>query len=432
MLTHTNCDGIRRRDFLKVGALTGLGLSLPEFLQLAEAGGIRRSAKATNAIFINLQGGPSHMDTFDLKPTAPQEYRGQFNPIDTNVSGIQISEHLPQLAQVADKYAILRGVSHTLAAHALGTQYVNTGNRPLPSLEYPGYGAVISKEMPTDPQLPSSVAVPKTAQTTGYLGLQYGPLTTGSQPKAGQPYSVRGMRLPSGLTVKDVKNRQNLLRDLDQTFADYESQDPLLRGLDRFSQQAYGMILSDRARKAFDISGESPSAAKPFGDSPFGQSCLLACRLVEAGVRFVTISSGGWDTHKDNFPKLKETNLPPLDTGLSALLLALADRGLLESTVVFVTGEFGRTPKINPRSGRDHWPRAMFMLLAGGGIRGGQVLGASDEKGAGPANDGFSPDDVAATFYHTLGINPHKEYHTDTGRPVMIVRNGQIIQPLFG
>jgi uncharacterized protein (DUF1501 family) len=194
------------------------------------------------------------------------------------------------------------------------------------------------------------------------------------------------------------------------------------------------MITSRRAREAFDISKESPAFAEKYGDSSFGQSCLLATRLVEAGVGFVTLSTGGWDTHKDNFIRLKDNLLPPLDEGLAALFTGLAEKGLLESTVVYITGEFGRTPKINKRSptgGRDHYPRCMFMLMAGGGIQGGRVLGESDDKATLPAAEGFSPDDVAASFYHGLGIDHQKEYHTDSGRPVMIVRNGTVIRDLF-
>jgi uncharacterized protein (DUF1501 family) len=208
----------------------------------------------------------------------------------------------------------------------------------------------------------------------------------------------------------------------------------LLDGLDRFGQQAYSIITSKRARDAFDVSKESPAFAEPFGDDPFGMSCLLAIRLIEAGVGFVSLSLGGWDTHQDNFTRLRENLLPKLDVGLAALFRGLEQRGLLDSTAVFVTGEFGRTPKINNRSaegGRDHFPRCMFMLMAGGGIRGGQVVGESDETASGPASEGFSPDDAAATFYANLGIDFTKEYHTTSGRPITIVRDGKPIEKLF-
>ncbi len=432
MAMHKTCDGTRRRDFLKVGALGFAGLSLSQYLNIAQAGGVKSTAKAKSAIFINLPGGPSHMDTFDLKPDAPAEYRGEFNPIDTNIPGIQICEHLPELAKVMDKFVILKGVSHTLAAHQLGSEYVNTGNRPLPSLEFPGYGAVISKERPTIPELPPFVSIPNTNQRPGYLGVQYAPLHTGSTPRVGQPYSVRGLDLRNGITVSDIERRKNLRGDLDTAFSSIEQQNDLLQGLDRFSQQAYDMVTSSQARNAFDVSKESPEYSQMFGESPFGQSCLLATRLIDSGVRFVSVSTGGWDTHRDGWNNLKTRLLPPLDQGLAALFKGLEMKGLLEETAVLVTGEFGRTPKINnERVGRDHYPRAMFMLMAGGGIAGGRVIGASDDKALGPLNEAITPDDVAASYYHALGINHEQEYHTSTGRPVMIVRDGHVINELF-
>ncbi|MCO6459117.1 MAG: DUF1501 domain-containing protein [Pirellulaceae bacterium] len=433
MAFHKTCDGVRRRDVLKIGVLGATGLTLANYLRLAEAGEVR-SGQAKAGIFINLTGGPSHMDTFDLKPDAPSEYRGSFNPIKTNVSGVEICEHLPKLAGCADKYAILRGVTHTLGAHQLGTEYVNAGTRPLPSLEYPGYGAVVTKELGAPADIPPFVAIPNSAQKSGFLGVKYAPLNTGSTPRAGAPFSVRGISLGNGVTVADLEKRQTLLRDLDVAFQGHEKSSQLLDGLDRFGQQAYSIITSKRSREAFDISRESPEFAKPYGEDPFGMSCLLATRLVESGVRFVTITLGGWDTHQDNFTRLKDRLLPPLDTGLAALFTGLDQKGLLDSTAVFVTGEFGRTPKINQRSaegGRDHYPRCMFMLMAGGGIRGGQVVGQSDDKATMPANEGYSPDDAAASFYHALGIDHTKEYHTSTGRPITIVRDGTVIRPLF-
>jgi hypothetical protein len=393
---------------------------------------VNPNAKGKAAIFINLNGGPSHMDTFDLKPDAPSEYRGEFNPIQTNVPGIAISEHLPKIAACMDKFTLLRGVSHSVAAHELGTKYVNTGNRPLPSLEFPGYGAVISKERPGVPELPPFVAIPNSAQRPGYLGVKYAPMNTTSTPQIGQPYKVRGITMAGGLTIEDIEKRRSLLSQLDRTFSDVEKDSQLLDGMDEFGRQAHAVITSTKAREAFDISRESPEFAKAFGSSQFGSSCLLALRLVEAGVRFVTVSNGGWDTHRDNWTSLKTRLLPALDEAVSGLFTGLAARGLLESTVVYVTGEFGRTPKINQeRVGRDHYPRNMFMLLAGGGVRGGQVLGESDETASMPKHEGFSPDDVAASFYHAMGIDHTHEYHTSTGRPVMIVRDGKVIPALF-
>lgn len=428
--THRYCDGIRRRDFLKVGSLGTAGLGLASYLRMAEAGEVRPAA-AKSAIFVYLGGGPPHLDTFDMKPDAPAEYRGVFQPIATNVAGIQICEHLPKLSQCADKYAIVRGISHTLAGHELGTSYVNTGSRPVPSLIYPGYGAVVSRELAGAPDLPHFVAIPNTPQKSGYLGVKYAPLATNATPVAGQPFQVRGISLTQGATPIKFAQRQNLLTQLDTGLDEFKSSSKLVEGLDRFGQQAYELINSPKARQAFDTSQEDPKLAMNFGTGKFGQSCLLACRLIEAGVRFTTVSFGGWDTHAGNFKKCKESLLPELDQGLSGLLDTLDLKGLLATTTVYVIGEFGRTPKINDKAGRDHWPRAMFALLAGGGIRGGQVLGASDDKGQAPSGEPITPDQVAASFYHSLGIDFKKEYHTSTGRPVTIVREGAVIKGLF-
>jgi hypothetical protein len=424
------CDGMYRRDFVRAGAFGAFGISLGGYLRLQAAGEVRQ-AKAKAAIFVFLGGGPTHMDTFDMKPDAPAEYRGEFRPIATNIPGVQICEHLPLLAKCVEKYALVRGVTHSLAGHELGTEYLNTGSRPIPSLVYPGYGAVISKELPGAEDLPHFVAVPTTPQKAGYLGVRHAPLQTNAVPQAGLPFSVRGISLGDGLTVAEFEKRQKLLTDLDTTFKGFEKESKLIDGLDKFSQQAYAMISSPRARKAFDVSQEKTEVSQRFGTTRFGMSCMLAARLIEAGTRFVTVTFGGWDTHANNFRQAKDSLLPQLDQGLSALFATLSERGLLESTAVCVTGEFGRTPKVNERAGRDHWPRAMFVLFAGGGVKPGQVLGASDDKGMGPDGEAYSPDQVAASFYHSLGIDFRKEYHTSTGRPVTIVREGSVIKGLF-
>lgn len=424
------CDGVNRRDFLRVGALAGIGMTLSRYLSMAEAGEINQ-AMGKAAIFIRLAGGPSHLDTFDMKPDAPSEYRGEFKPINTNVSGIQICEHLPKLAQVADKYAILRGVSHTLGAHELGSKYMNTGNRPLPSLDFPTYGAVVAREMGNSPDMPAYVAVPNFGtDAAGYLGVEYGPLETGASPVAGQPVRIRGLTM-NGVTLEEIDRRQNLLKRYDTAFGNLSEEDRLLAGMDKFGQKAYAMMRSGKARDAFDMSKESRTISAMFTNDGFAQSCLLATRLVESGVKFVTIQLGGWDTHTDNFNSLKDKVLPNFDSGMAGLFRALEAKGLLASTSVFATGEFGRTPKVNPRAGRDHYPRSMFCLLGGGGIKGGQVVGESDAKAEQPKDKAITPDDVAATFYTALGINPTKEYRTPGGRPVMIVRYGNVIKELL-
>ena len=435
MARHRQCDGISRRDAIKVGVLgSAAGLTMSNYLRMAEAGELSPKASSKAAIFIELPGGPSHMDTFDLKPNAPSEFRGKFNPIKTNVPGVEISEHLPKLAQCADKFAIMRGVSHSLGAHPLGQQFVFTGNRPNPSLDYPAYGSVVAREMPALPDLPSYVSIPREKIGPGHLGVKYASLQTNATPRVGQPFNVRGISLGNGISLEEIERRQGLLKDLDRAFDSIKSQDDLLSGLDKFSQKAFDMITSKRARNAFDVSKEAPNFAKLFGQDDFSQSCLLASRLVESGVKFVTVSLGGWDTHSDNFTKLSTNLLPKLDAGLSGLFNGLAQKGLLETTTVYVSGEFGRTPKINTRSaegGRDHYPRCMFMLMGGGPVNGGQVIGESDEKAAGPKHDAIKPEDVAATFYRTLGIDHRKEYQTSIGRPISVVRDGDLINGLI-
>jgi hypothetical protein len=422
---------LSRRTALQLGTLAPLGLTLPGYLQRAAAGETR-GAVARQAIVVWLGGGPPHLDSFDMKPKGPTDIRGEFRPIKTNVGGIEICEHLPALAKCADRYAILRGVSHTLAGHELGTSYLSTGSRPVPSLTYPGYGAVVSKELPGAAELPHFVAVPGTPQTAGYLGVSYAPLATGDTPRAGKEFSVRGFALDGQSARQTFERRENLRGQIDTAFAELETKSSVVDGLNRFDQQAYQVISSSQAREAFDTSREPPASSERFGEHRFGQSCLLASRLIGAGVRFVTVNFTGWDTHSGNFKKTKESLLPQLDQGLAALLARLDEEGLLESTAVLVTGEFGRTPKINQNAGRDHWPRAFSVLMAGGGVRGGQVLGASDNSGAGPAHDPITPEQVAASFYATLGIDARKEYHTSTGRPVRIVRGGSVIAGLMG
>ena len=266
------CDGVTRRDFIKVGAIGATGLTLENYLRLANADESTsvKGGKAKAAIFINLRGGPSHLDTFDMKPDAPTEYRGEFNPISTKVSGIEISEHLPKLAENINKFTILRGVSHFLGAHNLGQEYVNTGNVPLASLEYPSTGAVISKELGGQGNLPPTVAIPNANHKAGFLGVRYNPLETGSVPRAGASFSVRGIQMQNGLTISQVEKRANLLGDLDKTFQGFEKENQLLEGLDEFAQQAHSMITSKEARLAFDVNKEEESIKKLYGSTPSG------------------------------------------------------------------------------------------------------------------------------------------------------------------
>lgn len=419
---------ISRRELLRVGSL-GASLTLGNYLRCASAAGQNDSGRS--AILVFLGGGPSHQDTFDMKPQAPVEYRGQFQPIRTTVSGMEICEHLPKLAHRADKYAIIRGISHSLADHGLGTRYLMTGNLPTPVVDYPMYGSVVSKEFPAAIDLPSFVSIERPVEGPGYLGAEYGPLSTGEKPRFGQPFRVRGITLDGSLTVEKYRSRRKLVQELDTAFAEFENLDESVRSLDRFSEQAFQIISSPRARSAFDLGLEKDSEVERFGRHEFGQSMLLTTRLIEAGVRFVTVLLEGWDTHQDNFNQLGRTLLPNLDQSLSALLDRLGEQGRLDSTAILVTGEFGRTPKVNNNAGRDHWARAMCSLMAGANTRTGQVIGATDDKAEGPLGDGFTPDDLAATFFQNIGIDPKAEYSANVGRPITLIRNGTPIEGLL-
>ena len=413
---------------IKAGIL-GAGFTLGNCLRLEAQSQPQDTGRS--AVLVFLGGGPAHQDTLDLKPKAPSEYRGQFRPIRTSVPGVEICEHLPKLARQAQKYAVVRGITHNLAAHGLGTRYVMTGNRPTPVLKYPMFGSVVSREFPAADDLPSFVSIDRPVEGPGYLGPEYGPLSTGEKPRYGQPFRVRGITLGDGMTIEKYQSRQSLLKDIDSAYRGYEKLDDSVRGLDRFAQQAYNIISSPRARSAFDLSSESDQETDRFGRHDFGQSMLLTSRLIESGVRFVTVLLEGWDTHQDNFNQLGRELLPRFDQCLSALLDRLGERGLLESTSILVTGEFGRTPKVNGRAGRDHWARAMSAMMAGGATAAGQVVGETDAKAEGPVDDGFSPDDLAASFFRNIGIDPKTEYEANVGRPITLIRDGQPIPGLI-
>lgn len=419
---------LSRRQMLRVGTL-GTSLSLSSFLRLNAEQGLVDSGRS--AILVFLGGGPSHQDTFDMKPQAPIEYRGQFSPIRTSVPGVEICEHMPRLAKRAHKYAVVRGITHSLADHGLGTRYLMTGNLPTPVVTYPMYGSVVSREMPAPDELPSFVSIDRPVEGPGYLGAEYGPLSTGEKPRFGQPFRVRGITLDDRLTVDNYRMRHQLRNDLDTAFAGYEEMDDSVRGLDRFSEQAYRIISSPRSRNAFDLSLEPDREVDRFGRHEFGQSAMLATRLIEAGVRFVTVLLEGWDTHQDNFNTLGRELLPNFDQSFSAMLDRLDDQGLLSTTSILVTGEFGRTPKVNSNAGRDHWARAMCALMAGGSVSAGQVIGSTNDKAEAPEGDGFTPDDLAATFLQNIGINPKKEYEANIGRPITVIRNGTVIPKLL-
>lgn len=422
--------GLGRRSFLRLGALGVAGIGLADYLRLSHLHGARagQPLRDKHAIFINLVGGPSHHDTFDPKPNAPVEIRGEFGVARTK-TGTLICDLLPRLAGCADKYTLIRSVTHNLGAHSLAGQFITTGNRPLPSLQYPTYGAVVAKEKGAPQDVPPFVGIPD-GGGGGYLGIASSAYGVGGDPNA-KDFGVRSLSLPTGFTLNRLTRRVSLVQALEGD-ASGDRRPDLLDGMDRFAQQAYSIISSSRTRDAFDIHREAGQVRDGFGRHTFGQSLLLARRLIEAGIRFVSVNfPTTWDTHANNFKELRERLLPSLDQGLSALLLDLHTRGLLSSTVVFVTGEFGRTPKINKDAGRDHWPNVFTMLLAGGGLKAGQVIGKSDGEGAQPVDRPVSPEDVAATFFKLFGIDHRKEYQTPTGRPLQIVRDGTIIPELL-
>lgn len=417
-----------RRRFLQVGSL-GASLTLSNYLRIASAAD--SAASDRSAVLVFLGGGPSHLDTFDMKPNAPSEYRGQFSPIRTTVPGVEICEHLPRLARRADQYAVIRGISHSLADHGLGTRYLMTGNLPTPVVDYPMYGSVVSKESPAAADLPSFVSIDRPVEGPGYLGAEFGPLSTGEKPRYGQPFRVRGITLDGTMTLERYRRRKSFLEGIDSAFNEYEELDESVRSLDRFADQAYQIISSPKARAAFDLTLEADREVDRFGRHEFGQSMLLTTRLIEAGVRFVTVLLEGWDTHQDNFNQLGRELLPNLDQSLTAMLDRFSEQGRLESTAVLVTGEFGRTPKINNNAGRDHWARAMCSLMAGGDVRAGQVIGKTNDKGEGPEGNGFTPDDLAASFFQNIGIDPKTEYQANVGRPITLIRDGSTIPGLL-
>ena len=421
---------LSRRRLLQVGYLGGVGLSLANYLRLAKASVIQPRAEA--CIFLHLKGGPPHLDTLDLKPEAPSEERGEFKPIDTCIPGYQVCEHLPRLAKVLDRFTLIRGISHAAGAHPLADEYLFTGNRPTPALVYPSMGSIVSKERTSPESLPPFVAIPNSDMSPGYLGVAYGAFKTTAIPQPGKPFEVRGLEIGAGLSLDRIHARNALLKDLDQTFRTADANSPLLDGLDRFSQKANEMILSAGARRAFDVSQESPALLKLFGTDELSQSLLLAGRLVEHGTRFVTVTHNGWDTHLDNFPICKNKLLPQLDAALPALVEMLEQKGLLDRELIVATGEFGRTPTINKNGGRDHWPQAMWTLLAGGGTKRSFFLGGTDKTGRSPNPDTkLKPDDLAATIYHALGIDPQSEYFTRTGRPTLLVAEGEVMHDVF-
>ncbi len=430
------CDGVTRRELLRAGGLTALGLTVSDWLRLcAAAPGKDRGATA--CILIWLDGGPSHLDTFDLKPDAPAEVRGPFKPAATKVPGMQICQYMPLTAKVMDKVAVLRSVTSPLGEHNLGSHYLLTGYKPTPVLQYPSYGAVVAKVRGGTDELPPYVAVPdyNAMAGEGYLPGTCRPFAVGGDPSK-PDFRVRDLDAYPGVGAGRLERRQSFREAFDNFRKDVEETG---RGEgDAEFRQAYRLISSAKARQAFDLAREPRAVRERYGPRTIGQSCLLARRLVEAGVPFVTVTDRGWDTHDNLFNRLKEGytggsvgKVPTLDLAYSALLGDLSERGLLDGTLVILMGEFGRTPKLNTIGGRDHWPRVFSVALAGGGSKGGQVVGRSDARGEGPADRPVTPEDLARTIYRVLGVAAAHEFHTSDGRPVPVNQNGKVISELL-
>jgi hypothetical protein len=429
----TDCERCHRRDFLRVGAAGMLGLGLADLLRL-EASAAPARRKATGAILIWLAGGPATIDVWDLKPDAPEEVRGDFRPIDTAARGVRVCEHLPRTAKVMDRCCLVRSLAHSIPEHGVATRYLTTGNLPTPALEHPSLGSLAAKVLPPPAGVPPYVTFGEEpnvnpAAGAGFLGAAYNPFEVQGDPRRGR-LRVQGIGLPDGFALNDLADRDRLRGAFDARFRALDGAD-LPASLDRFHQQALDILRSDKTRRAFELDREPEPVREAYGRSTFGQAALAARRLIEAGARFVTVAVGGWDTHAANFAALRGQLLPLLDRTLAALVADLDGRGLLDSTLVYCAGEFGRTPKINRAAGRDHWAQSMAALLAGGGFKRGYAHGTTDGHGMAPASDPCSPADVAATVFRALGIDPKSEVMTATGRPVTLFREGKVIDRLL-
>ncbi len=439
-----NCAGVSRRNFLKVGTLAGMGLTLPELVRLRQAHAAAPTGKKpANVIFLFLDGGPSHFETFDPKPDAPAEIRGEFKAIETNVSGIRISEHLPKTAKVMDHFCILRSVSHNDSNHSAGNHFMTTGHpTPIPvgcgsTVSYhPAMGAFAAYDRQTTGKLerglPPYVNLGGGMRSGGpnFLGPAYGPLVVGGYP-ASDNFRVQDVSLPPGVDQARLDARKGLLSQLDRLQRDADNVRDPARAIDSYGAKAYELITSPAAKAAFDIGKEDPKTREMYGrKNHFGQQCLLARRLVEAGVPWVSINWGGWDHHFNLFNDMKRM-LPTLDEAYSALLRDLKDRGLLENTLVVLLGEMGRTPKINAGPGRDHWGPGMSIAIAGAGVPGGTVVGATDKDGGYPSERPLTPQDLACTLFHKMGVDYRKEFHNELGRPLQMVNGGDPIRELL-
>ena len=415
--------GFSRRDAIRMGGTLFGGVSLPQMLAAASG-----QTDVSCIIFFQTGGACQH-DSFDPKPDAPREIRGSFGTIPTAVPGVHFSELIPQSAQAFSKFSVIRSMYSKEAIHEKAKQYIFSGSRPNNAFQHPAYGSVIAKELGPRNGLPPFVVAPgkDICAESGFLGPAYDPFVTGDP--AAKAFTVRDLSLPLGSSLEEAQGRAQLLSALDDDLRQVEKS-KLVEGMDYFYQKAFGMMTSPHAKKAFDLAQEPDSLRDAYGRNTAGQGALLARRLVEAGVRLVTVFHGGYDTHTDNDATNKKL-YPVFDQAFVALLHDLEQRGMLATTLVLLLGEFGRTPNINHSAGRDHWPGVFSIAAAGAGVPGGQIVGSSDAHGAAPVDRPISVEDLGATLYHKLGIDFRKEYHTN-GRPVKINSDGKPIRELLG
>lgn len=440
--THRHCDQISRRRMLRLGS-TGLlgGLTLPSLLQLQAAAATTRPAQAKACIFIQLEGGPSHIDMWDLKPDAPAEIRGPFNPISTVVPGTQISNLLPLCAHVADKFTILRSHSHNDNAHQTGRHWVLTGYPPnFPDGQargepfnelYPSIGSIVSRELGPGGAVPPYIEIPNALGPggPGFYGAKYAPFTIKNDPVQAD-FKVQDLDVPDSVSSDRFARRQRLLAGAEGLGASQRATGRA-KTLTSYYEQAADLVTSPQARQAFAIQSETPALREKYGYTSIGQCALLSRRLVEAGCRFIGIDHGSWDTHSDNFGSHEKALVPPTDRALSALLTDLDERGLLDTTLVIMMGEMGRTPRINKDAGRDHWSNCQTVILAGGGIKRGTVVGASDKTASYPITQPYGIQDLLRTVFHLMGVDADKVHHTPLGRPVPIVNGGKRIDEVL-
>ena len=424
-----------RRSMLKVGALALGGLTLPNLLKARAANGSATNRKSV--ILVWLAGGPSHIDMYDLKPNAPTEVRGEFKPIPTNVPGIQIGEHLPLQSKIFDKLSVVRSAYHTNAGHGMGSQWMQTGYQATIEVNdniFPSTGSVVAKlKGANEPGLPAYVNLPRKVSFGGaaYLGASYNPFAPDASPNEAA-FQVRNLKMPGRVSAERLENRKKLVSDIDTIRRDIDAKGDI-GGFDTFYKDAMEMVTNTKAQTAFDVNKESVKLRDRYGRNDLGQCCLLARRLVESGVTFVTVQAGGgWDTHGNNFTELKRKLLPQYDAAIAALVEDLHDRGLSDDVLVMSMGEFGRTPKINKDAGRDHWPGAMSVLYAGGGLKMGQAIGTTDSTASYPASKPYTPGCVLSTMYSVVGIDHKHVFHDDAKRPLPVLSEGDPIKELLG